>query len=527
MTPVSRMLQIMALFLVSLFVFPVCGYSQQTEQANSSTTRVALKTLEDIADKRIGIFTGTVHDAFIAQRYPKAKVFRYDTTSDMILSLKTEKIDAIMLDLITANILIKRNPGLAILSDKVFDMPLGVGFRKDNPELRKEFDQFLQAIRENGVYDQMRHRWLIEDAESAVIPPINNPDSNRKLKAGVSVDDLPYVAYMNGEYVGFDIEMIRRFAEWAHYRLEIITVDFPALVPALASGKVNMIADGIAISEERAKQIDFSDSYAMFRTAVVAARKSMEDPKPGTPPVFESGKPDPVLKTSFLHSFANSFHNNIVLEKRYLLILEGLKTTAAISALSTLFGTALGGIICFMRMSPKQMLRLPAAIYISALRGTPVLVLLMIIFYVVFASVDINPIIVAVIAFGMNFAAYVSEMFRTGIEGVDKGQTEAGIAIGFTKTKTFIYIVLPQAVRRILPVYKGEMVSLVKMTSIVGYIAVQDLTKASDIIRSRTFDAFFPLIMVAVLYFLISWLLMLSLEYVERKTNPKLRSRVS
>ncbi len=149
----------------------------------------------------------------------------------------------------------------------------------------------------------------------------------------------------------------------------------------------------------------------------------------------------------------------------------------------------------------------------------------MIIFYVVFASVDINPIIVAVIAFGLNFAAYVSEMFRTGIEGVDRGQTEAGIAIGFTKVETFIHIVLPQAARRILPVYKGEMVSLVKMTSIVGYIAVQDLTKASDIIRSRTFDAFFPLIMVAVLYFLISWLLILSLEFVERKTNPKLKRR--
>jgi polar amino acid transport system substrate-binding protein len=128
-----------------------------------------------------------------------------------------------------------------------------------------------------------------------------------------------------------------------------------------------------------------------------------------------------------------------------------------------------------------------------------------------------------VIAFGMNFAAYVSEIFRTGIEGVDKGQSEAGIAMGFTPLATFLYVVLPQMVRRILPVYKGEFISLVKMTSIVGYIAVQDLTKASDIIRSRTFDAFFPLIMVALLYFAISWVLMQSLEYLERLTDPKYR----
>ena len=155
----------------------------------------------------------------------------------------------------------------------------------------------------------------------------------------------------------------------------------------------------------------------------------------------------------------------------------------------------------------------------------PVVVLLMLIFYVVFASVNIDPVFVAVIAFGMNFAAYVSEMFRSGIEGVDRGQSEAGIAMGFSRTQTFIHIVLPQMLQRILPVYKGEFISLVKMTSIVGYIAVQDLTKASDIIRSRTFDAFFPLVMVAVLYFVISWVLMQALEYLERVTDPRSRRR--
>jgi polar amino acid transport system substrate-binding protein len=132
-------------------------------------------------------------------------------------------------------------------------------------------------------------------------------------------------------------------------------------------------------------------------------------------------------------------------------------------------------------------------------------------------------VLVATIAFGMNFAAYTSEIFRTGIEGVDPGQSEAGIAMGFSKVQTFVHVVLPQTVRRILPVYKGEFISLVKMTSIVGYIAVQDLTKASDIVRSRTFDAFFPLIMVAMLYFAISWILMQSLEYLERVTDPKYR----
>jgi polar amino acid transport system substrate-binding protein len=195
------------------------------------------------------------------------------------------------------------------------------------------------------------------------------------------------------------------------------------------------------------------------------------------------------------------------------------------SVLSTIFGTLLGALVCFMRMSPRSLFRNLASAYISLLRGMPVLVLLMLIYYVAFASVNINPLIVAMIAFGMNFGAYVSEIFRSGIESVDRGQTEAGIAMGFSKFRTFQYVVLPQATRRVLPVYRGEFISLVKTTSIVGYIGVQDLTKASDIIRSRTFDAFFPLVMVAVIYFFATWLLGLVLDYIGRRTDPKYRRK--
>ncbi len=245
---------------------------------------------------------------------------------------------------------------------------------------------------------------------------------------------------------------------------------------------------------------------------------------PATPPEAAIQPPasqaDPEAP-SFASGVATSFRNNIIQENRFLLILDGLRTTVVISVFATLFGTLLGALVCFMRMSRNRISSSIARVYISVLRGTPVLVFLMLMFYVVFAAVDVNPVIVSVIAFGMNFGAYVAEIYRAGINSIDRGQTEAGIAMGFTKVQTFIYIILPQTIQRILPVYKGEFISLVKMTSVVGYIAVQDLTKAGDIIRSRTFDAFFPLVMVAVLYFFISWLLTLSLEYVERLTDPR------
>ena len=480
-------------------------------------TEGKLKVLDDINDKKIGVFTGTVHDAFIARTYPNARIFRYESTADLMLSIKTGKIDAGMFDLITARLLLKHNPDLGMLSDKVLDMPLGVGFSKSSPELRQNFNDFLKEIKGDGTYDIMYKRWFVDDAEEAVMPKFNTPATGKKLVVGVSVDDLPYVAFMSGDYVGFDIEMIRTFAQRRNYQLEIITMEFPSLVAALAAGKVEMVTDGIAISEERGKQIDFSDTYALFRTAVIAPKASL---------AAFAGQELKMEKKSFFKKLSDSFQNNIILEKRYLLILDGLFVTILISLFAALFGTLLGGFICWMKMSKKKVLTGIANLYISLLRGTPVLVLLMIIYYIVFASVNINPVVVAVFAFGLNFGAYVSEMFRTSIESIDHGQNEAGIAGGFTKIQTFIHIIAPQALRHLLPVYKGEFISLVKMTSIVGYIAVQDLTKASDIIRSRTFDAFFPLLMAAAIYLVISWLLTWALGRVEISVDPK-RKRIT
>ncbi len=481
-----------------------------------------LKVLDDIADKRVGVYLGTVHDAFVANTYPRATIFRYSSTADILLSIRNDKIDVALLDAISARVLLKKNTDLGILTEDALTQPLGVGFHKGNPQLRDQFNRFLAGLRSDGTYTRMVQRWCTGDAEQAVMPEIELPEQGEPIRLAVAIADLPYVAVINNRYAGLDIELAQRFAAATGRPLRIATMEFSALIAALASGKADMIADGISITEERSRQIDFSDSYLEFRTAVVARKENLAVAVDTTATGFASsdGK-TPEDRKGFLASLADSFYSNIILEDRYLLILDGLKTTLILSFLSAVLGTLLGAMICSMRLAENGMIRSAAKVYISLLQGTPVLVFLMILFYVVFAGIDWDPIWVAVLAFGMNFAAYVSEMFRTGIESIDRGQREAAIATGFTRTETFLYIILPQAIRLILPVYKGELISLIKMTSIVGYIAVQDLTKASDIIRSRTFDAFFPLIMVAVLYFALAGLFVLGLNYIDRKTSPQ------
>ena len=213
-----------------------------------------------------------------------------------------------------------------------------------------------------------------------------------------------------------------------------------------------------------------------------------------------------------------SFSNNLIVEDRYRMILDGLQVTLLITLFAAVLGTILGGLVCWMRMSRRRWLQQVARVYIDLMRGTPVLVLLMLMYYVVMAPVDATGIVVAIVTFAMNTAAYISEMLRTTIQGIDRGQTEAGLALGFTPRQTFLKIVLPQVVRAVMPVYQGEIISLLKGTSIVGYIAVADMTRASDLIRSRTFDAFFPLIVTAVIYFVMAWLIGLLLQsLVQRK----------
>ena len=148
-------------------------------------------------------------------------------------------------------------------------------------------------------------------------------------------------------------------------------------------------------------------------------------------------------------------------------------------------------------------------------------VLLMILYYVILGKSGLEAVWVAIIGFSLNFGAYASEIMRSGIESIDGGQREAALALGYSENQAFFRFIFPQASVRFLPVYNGEIVSLLKSTSIVGYIAIQDLTKMGDIIRSRTYEAFFPLIATAIIYFILAWIISLILKFILKKVSPK------
>ena len=224
----------------------------------------------------------------------------------------------------------------------------------------------------------------------------------------------------------------------------------------------------------------------------------------------------------WIEKFTNKFYLNFIKDDRWQYITRGLWTTIRITVFAVLLGIAIGFLVAIIRSTHDKTGKLKIAnficrVYLTVIRGTPVVVQLLIIYFGIFASVNISKMIVAVIAFGINSGAYVAEIVRSGIMSIDKGQFEAGRSLGFNYVQTMVHIIMPQAFKNVLPALGNELIVLLKETSVSGYIAMEDLTKGGDIIRSRTYDAMMPLLAVALIYLIIVMLLEFAVGKLERR----------
>ena len=222
-------------------------------------------------------------------------------------------------------------------------------------------------------------------------------------------------------------------------------------------------------------------------------------------------------------SLQERFYTNFIEDSRWHYIADGLKVTLAATFCAVIIGVVLGFLLAIVRSTydktgRMKILNALCQAYITVIRGTPVVVQLLIIYFVIFGSArDISKELVAILAFGMNSSAYVAEIFRSGIMSVDNGQFEAGRSLGFNYRQTMFYIIMPQAFKNVLPALGNEFIVLLKETSVSGYIALQDLTKGGDIIRSRTFDAFMPLMAVALIYLIMVMIFTKLVSLLERR----------
>ena len=294
----------------------------------------------------------------------------------------------------------------------------------------------------------------------------------------------------------------RAIADILGKELVIQDMEFDSIITAVQSGKADIGAAGMTVTEDRLKNINFTEPYTTAKQVIIVRNGKSS-----------SGS---VIKEKFVHNFIS--------EGRWKYITNGLATTIRISFFAVIFGTIFGFLIAIVRFSCDQsgkfrILNALCKLYITIIRGTPAMIQLLIIYYVVFASSNIDAVLVATIAFGLNSSAYIAEIVRAGISSIDTGQFEAGRSLGFNYVQTMRYFILPQAIKNILPALGNEFIVLLKETSISGYIGIRDLTRGGDLIRSRTYDAFMPLIAVALIYLVIVVILSKLVSLLERRLN--------
>lgn len=222
-------------------------------------------------------------------------------------------------------------------------------------------------------------------------------------------------------------------------------------------------------------------------------------------------------KIDWLNDFIEKFYRCFIEDDRYMLLVDGIGVTIKVAVLAAVLGLLIGFVIAVCNLSNNKLLNFIGKVYTDVIRGTPSVTQLMIIYFVVFATVHWEKWIIAAIAFAINSGAYVSEIIRAGIMSIDKGQTEAGRSLGLTSTQTMFYIVVPQAIKNIFPAMGNEFITLIKETAIVGYVGLVDVQKAGDFIKSATYEAFMPLIGIAIIYFILIKALTIFLEAIEKK----------
>lgn len=468
-----------------------------------------LTEFSDLSGKTVSMLTGAPFEELVRSKAPDVGEFTFfNSTPDMIEALKTQKTDAFLMNNAVSQLVLNRNPDLALFPQNLQDGEFGIAFAKGDAR-RDEWQTAYDSIPKSEI-EAAWEKWTGIDDSIKILPEQDWPGANGTVRVAVC-DTLEPMSYVGGdnELKGFDLEVILMIACKLDVKVEFTGMEFSAILAAVQSGKADIGAGSIIITEERAQAVDFVKYYPAAFVLVVRTVKASQA--------------ETAADHSILNRIRDSFEKTFIREDRWKLFVAGAGTTLLITLLSILFGTILGFGVFMLCRGGNPAANLVTRFCLWLVQGMPVVVLLMILYYIIFGSVSISGVAVAVIGFTLTFGAAVFGLLKMGVGAIDKGQYEAAYALGYSSHRTFFRIILPQALPHVLPAYKGEIVSLIKATAIVGYIAVQDLTKMGDIIRSRTYEAFFPLIAVTVIYFVLEGLIVFFANRISINLNPKRR----
>ena len=486
----------------------------------SETSVNSARDYTDFAGKEIAAVVGAIHYLTI-EKIGGIPIY-YNDAPEAAEDVRRGRVEGFMTPLSNARVMAVQLDGFEVLPVPTEFFSAEVGGISNDPDVIDRFNVFLASIKRDGTFADMQNRWFGEGLDlDAPMPEIDNSGENGVLRVATSALSLPYVYVgANGEIKGFSAELALRFGAYEGKNVEFAEMDFNALIPYILSGRAELSLSSMAITEERKQSVLFTDSIHEEQHAILVREQSdvmaVDDHS-----YVEAGPMTSGTGSGFIERLKISIERNLITDNRWKMIVDGLGVTMTIAVLAQIFGTVFGAFICLLLTRKNRVINWCGRFYCGLIHGTPVVVLLMITYYIIFGNTQISNVLIAVAAFTMVTGAGVGGKLKGAIDTIDPVEIEAARSIGFSAFKAFTTVTLPQAIKRALPGYTNGFVELVKATAIVGYIAIQDLTRAGDIIRSRTYDAYFPLLFVALIYLIVTTICVYLFSLIVKKVNGK------
>lgn len=493
---VRKIINILLIILMSLVLF-----------ACASSNNNAITSIEDLQDKRIGIKQGTIYDGISKKLFPNAEYFYFNNNADLTAALKGNKIDGFVADDAIITEIVKHNPEVIKFGDYVSATDVCLVFAKNEKgeQLASMMNVLIKELKDSGELEALYEKWLNYDSNTKSFDTSKLTGENGTITLATQTGAPPFNILLNGEVTGFEIELTAIFCEKYGYELVINEMYFDGLLPSVQTGKADIAAGGIGWTQERAQSVTFSDPITQIYGSLCVLKQDAKN-------------------TNIIDYFINGINRTFIEEDRWKLFVEGIVSTIIITIASIILGTALGFVVFTNTRNNQGLVLKLVKFCIWIIQGMPMVVLLMVLYYVVFGKISISSFYVSILGFTLTFGCSVFNMLTGAVKTIDIGQSQAAFTLGYSEKKTFYQIILPQAIRFVLPSYKSEIVSLIKATAVVGYIAVQDLTKVGDLVRSRTYEAFFPLIVITVLYFVLAAILTILINKIDIKFDPRKRT---